>query len=254
MPASKILTRFGHYISLNSTLVPRICLPRMKSVFLSLLVLVLGHPAAFAADPTPRPNPARLVGEITTFAKQEPEKGGIVFTGSSSIRLWSHLKEDFPDLPVVNRGFGGSVANDLIVYFETLITRNDPKLVVVYTGGNDLHEKLSVDEALNDYVAFLKMVHDRFPLTRVILASVKIAPSRALEIPSVNALNIRLQEWCSDKDWLRYVDSTSCLADPQGQPTVSYYREDRLHLNDTGYAQWKAILDPVLREEWAKVR
>lgn len=227
----------------------------MKSAVLRiLLVFTLGLQAALAQVPTPRPNPARFVGEITAFAKQAPAPGGIVFTGSSSIRLWPHLDEDFPGLPVLNRGFGGSVANDLIVYFETLITRNEPKLIVVYTGGNDLHEKLSVDEALNDYTAFLKMAHDRFPQIRVILTSVKIAPSRALEIPSVNELNTRLQAWCTDKDWLRYVDSTSCLADPQGQPTVSYYREDRLHLNDTGYAQWKSILDPILREEWAKVR
>lgn len=226
----------------------------MKSVLLrSLFIFTLGLHTALAQVPTPRPNPARFVGEITSFAKQPSETGGIVFTGSSSIRLWPHLSEDFPGLPVVNRGFGGSVANDLIVYFETVITRHEPKLIVVYTGGNDLHEKLSVDEALNDYTVFLKMVHDRFPQTRVILNSVKIAPSRALEIPSVHELNVLLQAWCADKNWLRYIDSTSCLADPQGQPTISYYRADQLHLNDSGYAQWKSILEPVLREEWAKV-
>ncbi|GAA5131225.1 hypothetical protein JIN84_06475 [Luteolibacter yonseiensis] len=225
----------------------------MKSVLLrSLLVLSLGISSAFSQAPTPRPNPARFVGEITAFAKQPADTGGIVFTGSSSIRLWPRLNEDFPGLPIVNRGFGGSVANDLIVYFETVITRHAPKLVVVYTGGNDLHEKLSVDEALNDYTSFLKMVHDRFPQTRIILTSVKIAPSRDLEIPSVHALNVRLQAWCTDKNWLRYIDCTSYLADPQGQPMVSFYRDDRLHLSDAGYAQWKSILDPVLREEWAK--
>lgn len=226
----------------------------MKPVFLrSLLILSLGLNAALAQAPTPRPNPARFVGEITAFAKQPSETGGIVFTGSSSIRLWPDLKQDFSDLPVVNRGFGGSVANDLIVYFETVITRHAPKLVVVYTGGNDLHEKLSVDEALGDYTAFLKMVHDRFPQTRIILTSVKIAPSRSLEIPSVHALNVRLQAWCTDKNWLRYIDCTSYLADPQGQPMLSYYRDDQLHLSATGYAQWRSILEPVVREEWAKV-
>jgi lysophospholipase L1-like esterase len=226
----------------------------MKSAFLSLFALALGLHSAAAADPTPRPNPARLVGEITTFAKQEPEKDGIVFTGSSSIRLWSHLKEDFPDLPVVNRGFGGSVANDLIVYFETLVTRHEPKVLVVYTGSNDLDEKLSVEESLDDYAKFLTMAHDRFPATRIIVTSVKIAPRRVLEIPSVHALNTRLETWCVDKEWLRYLDCTAYLADPQGQPILSYFREDHLHLSDAGYAQWKSILDPVLREEWAKVR
>ncbi|MES2438827.1 MAG: GDSL-type esterase/lipase family protein [Verrucomicrobiota bacterium] len=227
----------------------------MKSTVLRcLLILSLGVHCVFAADPTPRPNPARFVGEITTFAKQEPEKGGIVFTGSSSIRLWPRLKEDFPGLPVLNRGFGGSVANDLIVYFETIITRHEPKLIVTYTGGNDLNEKLSVEESLDDYTKFLNMVHDRFPATRVIITSVKIAPRRALQIPSVHALNQQLQAWCSGRDWVRFVDCTTCLADPQGTPVHSYYREDDLHLSDVGYVQWKSILDPVLREEWAKAQ
>ncbi|MES2661473.1 MAG: GDSL-type esterase/lipase family protein [Verrucomicrobiota bacterium] len=227
----------------------------MNPTFLRyLLVLALGIHSAFAQPViSPRPNPARFVGEITAFAKQEPEKGAIVFTGSSSIRLWSHLKEDFPGLPVVNRGFGGSVANDMIVYFETLVTRHEPKLLVTYTGGNDLNEKLSVEESLADYTKFLDMVHDRFPNTRVIITSVKIAPCRVLQIPSIHALNRQLEVWSAGKDWVRYVDCTSYLADPQGQPIPTYYREDQLHLSDAGYAQWKSILEPVVREEWARV-
>jgi lysophospholipase L1-like esterase len=220
----------------------------------SLLILTVGLQSAFALEPTPRPNPARFVGEITAFAKQEPEKGGIVFVGSSSIRLWTRMKEDFPGLPVVNRGFGGCLANDLVVYFETIVTRHEPKLIVTYAGGNDIEEKLTVQEAFDDYTRFLTMAHDRFPKARVILNSVKIAPRRALQIPQVNEFNQRLEAWCNDKNWLRYVDSTSYLADPHDQPIASYFGDDHLHLNESGYAKWQSILDPVLREEWEKVR
>lgn len=226
----------------------------MHSIFLrSLLVLSICLQSAHALEPTPRPNPARFVGEITAFAKQEAEKGGIVFTGSSNIRLWTSLKEDFPGLPVLNRGFGGCLANDLVVFFETLITRHEPKLIVAYAGGNDLQEKLTVQEAFDDYTRFLTMTHDRFPKARVILNSVKIAPRRALQIPQVHEFNQRLEAWAAAKDWVRFLDSTSYLADSSGQPIPSYFRDDHLHLNDSGYAKWQSILDPVLREEWAKV-
>lgn len=227
---------------------------RMISALLrSLLVLSIGVDCAFALEPTPRPNPARFVGEITAFAKQEPEKGGIVFTGSSSIRLWPKLKEDFPDLPVINRGFGGCVSNDLVVYFDTVVARHEPKVVVAYCGGNDLQEKLTVQEAFDDFTKFLTLTHDRLPKARVILNSVKIAPRRAEQIPKVHELNQRLEAWCKDKDWLRFIDTTSYLADSSGQPIPGYYVEDRLHLSPEGYTKWQAILDPVLREEWAKV-
>jgi lysophospholipase L1-like esterase len=228
---------------------------QMKSVSLRcLLAWLLAGSFAFALQPTPRPNPERFAREIAAFAKQEPEKGGIVFTGSSSIRLWTNLKKDFPGLPIVNRGFGGSVSNDLIVYFDTVIARHEPKLIVTYTGGNDIERKLTVQEAFDDYVKFLTMTHGRFPKTRVILTSVKIAPKRALQIPQVHELNQRLETWASGRDWLRFLDCTSYLADPQDQPIPSYYREDNLHLNASGYEKWQAILDPVLREEWAKVK
>ncbi len=239
-----MIRRFGHVIKVHM----------ISPLLRTFIILAFGIHGALAQQITPRPNPARFVGEITAFAKQDPEKGGIVFTGSSSIRLWPRLKEDFSGLPVVNCGFGGSVANDLIVFFETIVTRHEPKLVVTYTGGNDLNEKLSVEEALDDYTKFLNMVHDRFPATHVIITSVKIAPRRVLQIPSVHALNQQLAAWCSGKDWVRFLDCTSCLADASGQPTPSNYAEDRLHLSTEGYAKWQSILDPVLREEWAKVK
>ena len=227
--------------------------PMMSPLLRTCLILGLGIHGVLAQPLSPRPNPARFVGEITAFAKQEPEKGGIVFTGSSSIRLWPQLKEDFPGLPVVNRGVGGSVANDLIVFFETIITRHQPKLIVTYTGTNDLNEKLSVEESLDDYTKFLTMVHDRFPNCRIIITSVKIAQRRVLQIPSVHALNRQLEAWCSGKEWVRFLDCTTYLADSNGQPIPTYYVEDGLHLSPEGYAKWKEILDPVLREEWEKV-
>jgi lysophospholipase L1-like esterase len=227
----------------------------MNSVILrSLLILLLGVRFALALEPTPRPDPARFAGEIATFTKQEPEKGGIVFTGSSSIRLWPHLNKDFPGLPIVNRGFGGSLANDLIVYFDTVVARHEPKLVVAYAGGNDIEKKLTVQETFDDCTHFLTLTHERFPKARVILNSVKIAPKRVMQIPQVNELNERLQTWSAAKDWLRFLDSTSYLADAQGLPIPNYFRADNLHLNDSGYAKWQAILDPVLREEWDKVK
>ncbi|GEP45007.1 GDSL-type esterase/lipase family protein [Brevifollis gellanilyticus] len=203
---------------------------------------------------TPRPKPERFAKEIEAFAQKDAEKGGIVFTGSSSIRRWTTLKEDFPDLPVLNRGFGGSVANDLSVYADTVVFRHEPKMLVVYTGGNDINAKLTVQEAFDDYTKFLNLVHERQPKTKVILCSVKIAIKRVTQIPQVHELNQKLETWAKENPWVRYVESTSYLADAQGQPIRSYYVDDLLHLSPSGYAKWTEILKPVLAEEWAKVK
>ncbi len=206
-----------------------------------------------SAQSTPRPKPERFAKDIAAFAKQEAAKGGIVFTGSSSNRRWTTLTNDFPGLPVLNRGFGGSVANDLIVYADTVVLRHEPKILVTYTGSNDLNAKLTTQEALEDYTKFLNLVHEKLPQTKVILTSVKIAQKRVTQIPQVHELNRLLESWAKDKPWVRYVDSTSYLADEKGQPIREYYVDDLLHLSPKGYAKWTAILTPILREEWAKV-
>lgn len=203
----------------------------------------------------PRPDPKRFAAEIAKFSEQDVEHaaptGGIVFTGSSSVRFWK-VNEAFPDLPVLNRGFGGSVANDLIVYAEQVVLRYKPSLLVVYTGSNDLHAKLTTGEALDDYTKFLTLVHEKLPDTRIIVSSVKVAPTRAAEIESVKMLNALLEPWIKDKPWIHWVEATSYLMDSNGQPIGNLYRSDQLHLNDDGYAKWNAIIGPVIREEWAK--
>jgi lysophospholipase L1-like esterase len=227
----------------------------MKFAKAILLPLIILSAACSNAEPaTPRPQPERFAHEIAVFAKQEPQKGGIVFTGSSSIRRWATLKEDFPGLPVLNRGFGGSVANDLIVYADTVALRHEPKVLVTYTGSNDLNAKLTVQEAFEDYTKFLDLVHERSPKTRVVVTSVKIAIKRITQIPLVHELNQKLAEWTKGKDWVRYVDTTSYLADAKGQPIREYYIDDLLHLSPAGYVKWTEILTPVLKEEWAKVQ
>ncbi len=218
-----------------------------------LLPLLFLTSSLLALTPTPRPNPERHAKEITAFAEQPAEKGGIVFTGSSSIRLWKTLKQDFPGLPVLNRGFGGSVANDLIVHFDTVVARHEPKIVVVYTGSNDINGKLTVPEALADYTQFLDMVHERLPKARIIITSIKIGEKRLAQIPQVHAANKGLQEWAKNKPWVRYVDCTSYLADEKGHPIRKYYVKDLLHLSPKGYAEWTKIMLPILQEEWAKV-
>jgi hypothetical protein len=55
-------------------------------------------------------------------AKSPPAKGGIVFVGSSSIRLWN-VKESFPDLDIINRGFGGSQTIDSVHFAPRIVRR-----------------------------------------------------------------------------------------------------------------------------------
>ena len=80
---------------------------------LPALIALVSLATSAAAQQTPAPaDPNRWEPAIQKFEAEDkanpPAKGGIVFIGASSIARWTNLAESFPDLKVVNRGFGGS--------------------------------------------------------------------------------------------------------------------------------------------------
>lgn len=209
------------------------------------------HRIDMAAENPPMVS-GRFAAELTRFATDDPATGGIVFTGSSSIRRWPDLQGDFPGLPVVNRGFGGCHITDVHDRFEMVIARHEPKLLVIYAGANDIAEGKSVQQTFDATVALIRQSRARFPNLRILFLSLKIPPSRDHLAPQFHDLNRRLAAWSADKEWLRWIDAGTCLVSNSGKPDPAVFDEDRLHLNPTGYARWQQVLDPILRSEWDK--
>src|SRR5258708_6485384 len=120
----------------------------MKTRFLSLpyfVCLLTWSSAGFSQNlpnTVARQDSTKWEKEITAFEAGDktnlPPKDCIVFVGSSSIRFWSTLKNDFEGLPVVNRGFGGSELADAVNFADRIIIPYAPREVVIYSGANDL--------------------------------------------------------------------------------------------------------------------
>jgi hypothetical protein len=92
--------------------------------------------------------------------KKAPPPNGVLFVGSSSIRLWDGLDTDFAALPVViNRGFGGSRLSDCVHYLDRLVIRYRPRMVLVYAGDNDLAEGRTAADVLRQFEAFVQGIH-----------------------------------------------------------------------------------------------
>ena len=94
-------------------------------------------------------SPARWEEAIAAFEQQDkispPPQDGIVFVGSSSIRLWD-VKKAFPDLPGINRGFGGSHMGDSDHFADRIVIPYKPRVVVVFAGGNDIASGTSPEQ------------------------------------------------------------------------------------------------------------
>jgi lysophospholipase L1-like esterase len=135
-----------------------------------------------------RGDPAFWEWEIRRFERANrramPPSGGIVFTGSSSIRFWKTLEADMAPLPVVNRGFGGSQIHHITHYADRIVLPHKPKIVVLYAGENDIagvkfSKKKSAADVLEAFKRFCEVVHAELPQTLIIFVSIKPPKRRA---------------------------------------------------------------------------
>jgi lysophospholipase L1-like esterase len=178
-------------------------------------------------------------------AKSPPPKDAVLFVGSSSIRLWD-LKKSFPDLPTINRGFGGSQMSDAAQYAKRLITSYKPRLIVLYEGDNDLAAKKTPADVAADFDRLLKLVRADLPTTPLVVIGCKPSPKRWALIEQQRELNRLLADRCEKDGHARLLDIEKPMLGDDGQPRADLFRDDMLHLNDKGYALWNSLLAPLL--------
>jgi len=194
--------------------------------------------------------PLPFENEIIAFEKADaanpPEKGGIVFTGSSSIRIWKSLKTDFPGLNVINRGFGGSQVSDSVRYASRTVIPYAPRLVVFYAGTNDIASGKSAEKVFSDYKAFVLEVHAALPNTRIAYISNSPVPSRWKKWDVMKRANSLIKDYSRDEPGLQYIDIVPLMLDANGQPRPELFQADMLHMNPKGYVIWAAAVRPYL--------
>lgn len=190
---------------------------------------------------------ARWEASLAAFAAADREKtpgeGGVLFVGSSSIRLWDKLEEQFSMVPlVINRGFGGSRMEDCAAYVDRLVLPYRPRMVLVYAGDNDLAEGRTPQQVADSFRRFARRVHEALPDTRIAYISIKPSPARLALLEEVRAANALIREQSRAARNIQYVDVFTPMLDARGRPRAELFRADALHLNDEGYALWKSVL------------
>jgi hypothetical protein len=212
----------------------------MQSLFRWCLVWVL----VFGAGPWVRAQDthhdfAKWEPEISAFerldATNPPPQGGIEFLGSSTIRLWKTLAQDFAGQPVYNRGFGGSEVVDSTHFAGRIVFPYAPAKIFFHAGGNDLANGKSAEQVFADYREFTAAVHSNLPATEIYYISWNATPARWKQHEKEQALNALVADFGRDKRYLKYIEAYDIALDAQGQPRPELFLADKLHFNAAGY-------------------
>jgi len=176
-----------------------------------------------------------------------PPRRAVLFIGSSSIRMWKTLAQDFPDYRVINRGFGGSQISDAIHFADRIVIPYEPRVIVFYSGGNDINGGKSPETVANDFKTFVGKVRDKLPTTKVVYISIAPNPARWAQIDRVREANRLIRDFTAKESGLSFIDMHPHMLGDDGQPKPDIYLPDRLHMNEKGYAIWKRVVGEHLK-------
>ncbi|MCE2790569.1 MAG: GDSL-type esterase/lipase family protein [Saprospiraceae bacterium] len=179
-------------------------------------------------------------------------KGSILFTGSSSIRLWKTLAADMAPYTVIQRGFGGSKMTDLLYYAERIFKNHDCGAVFLFVA-NDLTgagTDKCPEEVAGQFADFIRVVRQKRGNIPLFIVAITPTGSRWKAWPQIRKVNQLLAGLADAHENVLFIPTEDLFLGDDGLPRQELYVADRLHLSSTGYELWtkriRSYLDPVV--------
>jgi hypothetical protein len=189
---------------------------------------------------------AKWEPEIRAFEASDrtnpPPRHAVEFVGSSSIRFWTSLANDFPELQTIRRGFGGCEMKDVTHFADRIIFPYHPSRIVVYAGDNDIAAGVKPEKIAADFKELVRMAATKDPEAEFYYIAVKPCPSRWKWREEGRKCNQLVAEFAGENPKVHFVNIWDAMLGPNGEPDKSLFRPDYLHMNPKGYAIWTRIL------------
>ena len=196
----------------------------------------------------------RFEDQIFAYEKLPVETGKVLLYGSSFFAFWGYdrAKQQCAGatngkLQVVNHGFGGATVEELLYYYHRLVLPYQPSAVVLRTGHNDVWE-CSAEEVMFMTRRLINWLKNDFPGIKLIALKAFDHPS-GLEknLSELHRYNAMLEDMAEKDSQLCTLDLNPFFAAPDGS-FRNVFREDGLHLTDSGYEEMAEYLAPRIVE------
>lgn len=188
--------------------------------------------------------------EIQGFQKQDsismPPKNGILFLGSSSIRMWHDAETTFKKYKVINRGFGGSTLADALQYLDYLVYPYQARQIVIYSGENDIASGASAEDTFDRFKTLTDSIRAHQPKVSLLYLSIKESPSRQQFRDSVLKANELIKTYIKTLPQAQYLDVNALMLDKDGKTRPELFQNDMLHMKKAGYDIWEKAVRPHL--------
>ncbi len=245
IPSRRVLTEGGYEVDGSRFYydVPQRFAPEVEATIIDRVHAIV--PRRFDAA-------TRFLGEIEKIearnAAEPPPTSGILFIGSSTIRMWK-LDQAYPNVPTINHGFGGSYISDSIFFFDRLVAAVKPRQIVFYAGGNDIASGKTPAEVCRDFESFAALVRKQLPETRLLYIATAPNPKRWSFVDKTRAANRLIESSITamQSPLVEFLEIEDKLLNAAGETQPELYLKDQLHLNEAGYKILSAAVMPRLK-------
>ena len=222
--------------------------PLLISLFFGFAQLV------FCQHTIPEPPTANIfLREIAVFDSVNRHltypSDAVLFTGSSSIKLWKTISEDLPGIHCVNRGFGGSRIEDLAFFHSQVFSDHPWKGIVIMVGSNNLTggiKDMSIDSILIYTRYIISQIREERPDVPVFWIAITPTWSRISAIDKIRRMNEAWKNEFAELPQTYFIDTFDRFIGSDGMPMHHLFVSDRLHLSREGYRIWGEVIGKSL--------
>ncbi len=159
----------------------------------------------------------------------------VLMAGSSIFEQWTSASTAFPGARVINKAIGGTVTADWLNKLEPLLHKEQPQLVCLYCGSNDVSGGIEEKQIVKNILWLYEDVKkQRIDFTYYAIIK---APQKEGRFEDIDRINKAVCQALTGRD--SYVDFNPLLFCSEREKNL--YREDRLHLTPAAYHEMARI-------------
>jgi len=192
----------------------------------------------------------QIAAHEATYKTATP--GGTMLLGASTLDFWETYAKDLgltDGVTGYNVGIGSTKIEDWTYAYDTLVKPLAPSKVLIYLGANNILQGYSSKETIALLKDFLNKLHTDFPSAQLYVLELISCPyfySNGVFHTEYARYNQEIKAFCEqNQSWLTAISTHDALTE-DGNAVESYFKADKLHLTEAGYAAFCSVIKPIM--------
>ena len=211
---------------------------------LAHLAYLMSRDALELMDNSPQAFQRELDDYIAADTRITLPKNPVVVIGGRRVRLWPDLERALAPHPVLMRGLGDAIVEDLTFNYPRLVGYYQPLAVVLLTGNSEfiMRDNKSGEELAQAVKELVELDADHGVTRHFYIFTPLKTPLRRSDDAAIELASALLADMAEKDQRVVILDANSVLAGPDGLPDPAYFRSDGLQVSEHGYVRLTALL------------